>query len=88
MRKCRTCGDTLHVQYGDRTMQAASRPNVIIRDCKMYTCDSCDKTSISIQNLQGFNDIVETLPEDNPTPVYFAVDHVGKWFRLPYKFKD
>lgn len=85
MRLCRNCGDTLHIQYGDRTITNAGRPNVLIRDCKMYACDGCDETSMSIQNLQGFNDIVMALPIHNDTPIYFAVDHKGQWFRLPEK---
>ncbi len=85
MKKCPDCRSDVRITYSDYHVKAAARQMVFIRDAKVYVCDSCGEQGLAIQALSGFNAEVKKLPENNNTPTYFAISHLGTWFRLPEK---
>lgn len=85
MKTCKNCGKEARIIYLDYAMPTAPRPYVVIRDAKIYKCDTCGEESLSIISLSGFNAEVLKLPIDNEELTYFALDYMGTWFRMATK---
>ena len=87
MRKCREdgCEEATYTHYDDYYAVNAGKPNVFIRDAKLYVCPRHGQQGVSIHSLTRFTEAVENIPPDHPYRVYLAVDHLGNWFQLPHK---
>ena len=87
MRKCREegCEQDLYTHYDDHHAINAGKPNVFIRDAKLYVCAKHGEQGVSITHINAFCEAIEEIPIDHPYRVYLAVDHLGNWFRLPHK---